>query len=132
MYEKVSALLIAQPAKIRESLLVLLRSIPQIETVHQAADGPSALGMGLEVQPALVLVGYKPPDDEFRAELGQIKDTWPQARCVVFLDDEQDRRCVLEAGADVVLFKGIRAATLLEAIDELLSDDNPSIGTPRG
>jgi DNA-binding NarL/FixJ family response regulator len=120
MHHWASVLIIARSAKIRESLLVLLRSIRLIETFHQAEDGPSALGMALEVQPALVLLDCDLPDDEVRATLGQMKIAWPQARCVVFLDDEEDRRPAEEAGADVVLVKGVRAATVLETIESLL------------
>ena len=130
MESRASVLIISRSAQIRESLLVLLRAIPQIETVHQAEDAPTALAMEPEVQPALVLLDYDLPDDELRTVLGRIKAAWPQARCLVLLDDEQDRRRAEEAGADVVLVKGIRAATILETIEGLLSDDNP--GPPVG
>jgi DNA-binding NarL/FixJ family response regulator len=126
------ALIIASWENMRESLFVLLRSIPQIDTVHQSEDAPTALAMGPGVQPALVLLDYELTDGELQATLGQLKAAWPQARCVVFLEDERDRRRAKDAGGDVILLKGTRAATILETIERLLSEGDPSLGSPRG
>jgi DNA-binding NarL/FixJ family response regulator len=124
MQNRASVLIVAHSAQIRDSLLVLLRAIPQIEAVHQAEDGPSALAMGQEIQPTLVMLDDDLPDDKaLQILLGQMIAMWPQARCLVLLDDEQDRRSAQEAGADVVLVKGVRAATVLEMVEHLLSED---------
>lgn len=132
MRNQALALIIAQSESLRESLLVLLRAIPHIKTVHQAEDGPSALAIESEVQPTLVLLDYDLSDDRLRTTLGQLKATWPQARCIVFLDDERDRRRAKDAGGDVILVKGTRAATIVETIEGLMSEDNPSLGSARG
>jgi DNA-binding NarL/FixJ family response regulator len=124
MESRASALIIAPSARIRDSLLVLLRAIPQIETVYQAEDGPSALAVGLQVQPLLIMVDYDLPENELRTTLRQIKSAWPQAQRLVLLDDEQDHRPAQEAGADHVLVKGVRAATVLETIESLILEDS--------
>jgi DNA-binding NarL/FixJ family response regulator len=120
MQNQKSALIVTRSVKLRESLLVLLRAIPRAGAIHQAEDGPSALGMGLGAQSALVLLDCTLPDEELPVTLGQMKAAWPQARYIVFLDDEDDRQRAEEAGADVVLVKGVRAATVLETIESLL------------
>ncbi|MBN1813888.1 MAG: response regulator transcription factor [Anaerolineae bacterium] len=118
-------LVIARSAQLRESLLVLLRAIPQIEAVYQAEDGPSALVMMPQVQPALVLLDYDLPDDELRTTLSQLRTAWPKAQYVVLFGDEHNRRRAKDAGADSVLLKGIRATTIMRTIEGLLSETPP-------
>jgi DNA-binding NarL/FixJ family response regulator len=125
---RTSALIIAPSAQIRDSLLVLLRAIPQIEAIHQADDAPAALALMREVQPALVLLDYDLFDGALQTTLSQIKADRPQTQFVVLLDDEQDRRRVENAGTDVILIKGIRAATVLETIEGLLSEGRDRVG----
>lgn len=120
MDSQTSALIIARSAQLRESLLVLLRAAPRIEKIYQADDGDSALRMGQQIRPALVLLDHGLAQNEIQGTLGRIKAAWPQARSVVLLDDEQDRRDVEVAGADMVLVKGVLAATILDKIDEAL------------
>ena len=117
---------IAHSAQIRDSLLVLLRASPEIEAVYQAQDGSEALASGPESQPALVLIDYDTTPDELAADLRQLNAAWPQARYLVFLDDEQDLLPVQSAGADVALVKGVRAATVLETVESLLTDERPN------
>jgi DNA-binding NarL/FixJ family response regulator len=126
MQRQKSVLIIASSENLRESLFVLLRSIPQIDTIQRAEDAPSALAMEPEIQPALVFLDYELPGDELRTILAQIHAAWSQARCVVFLGDQEDRCRVQGAGADVVLVKGIRAATVLETIEGMLSEEDHS------
>ena len=120
MNSQVSALIIARSAQLRESLLVLMRALPRIEEIYQADDGDTALIMGQQIRPALVLLDYDLPRNEVQATLERLKAAWPQARSVVLLDDEQDRRSVEAAGADVALVKGMLAAKVLDVIDEAL------------
>ena len=126
MDSRKSALIVAQSAQIRDSLLVLLRATPQIETIHQAEDSHSALALGSDIQPALGVLDYNSTPDQLASDLIKLRVAWPQARYLVLLDDEQDRRRVQSAGADVALVKGIRAATILETIEELLADEEPA------
>ena len=122
-----TVLIIAHSAQIRDSLLVLLRASPRIEAVYQAKDGPSALAMGPEIQPSLVLIDYDTTPDELSLDLRQLNAAWPRARYLVLLDDEQDRLRVQSAGADIALVKGIRAATILETVEENLVAESPDL-----
>jgi DNA-binding NarL/FixJ family response regulator len=127
MENRATALIIAGSAQLRDSLLVLLRALPQIETVCQAEDAPSALAMAPQVQPVLVLLDCDPAEDNLRPALDQIRATWPGARCLILIEDDEDRRCLRGGGADVTLVKGLRAATVLETIEGLLSADDPAL-----
>lgn len=126
MESRTSALIVAQAAQIRDSLLVLLRAIPQIETVSEAEDVASALALGPEIQPDLAVLDYDAAPDKLASDLAELRTAWPEARYLVLLDDEQDRRRMQPAGADVALVKGIRAATILETIEGWLADQKPA------
>jgi DNA-binding NarL/FixJ family response regulator len=124
MESRNSALIIANSAQLRDSLLVLLRAIPQIETVHQADDGSAALAMRPEPRPALVLLDYGLPQNEVHTTVRRIRAEWPGAHSVALIDDEQDRWSAEGTGVDVVVIKGVLAARLIETIEGLLRGGN--------
>ena len=128
MEARSSALIVADSAQLRDSLLILLRSIPGIEARHQASDGPSALAMSPALEPTLVLVDYKVARNGASKTLGQIKAKWPQTQNVALVDDEGQVEQAETAGADVVLMKGVLAARLLETIEGLLVSSVDSKG----
>jgi hypothetical protein len=51
-----SAVIITPSAQTRDSLLVLLRAMPQIETIHQVEKTQVALSLGPQLQPEPVVV----------------------------------------------------------------------------
>jgi DNA-binding NarL/FixJ family response regulator len=97
-------------------LQVLIQARPQIETIHLVEDSTTVLDLSPEILPALILLDDEMPGDELRKVLSQFKATWPRTWCVVFLEAEQDRQQAVDAGADVVLLKGMRADTILDQI----------------
>jgi DNA-binding NarL/FixJ family response regulator len=101
--------------------MVLVRSISQIAAIHHAQDIPSALALAPEIRPTLVLLDPGRDVNELERAVDQLKVTWPQCFVVVLLDREQDRQASRAAGADLILLNGMRAATILEAIETLLS-----------
>jgi ribosomal protein S18 acetylase RimI-like enzyme len=114
------ALIVARSAQFRESLSVLVRSIPHIGRIEQAEDLASPLAEDPEPSPDLVLCDYESVRDEPVGTLHRVKARWPQSRCVVLVEDEDARQKAQAAGADVVLTKGVLAARLLEEIERLL------------
>jgi DNA-binding NarL/FixJ family response regulator len=121
MAGQTAALVIAHSAQFRESLLVLLRAIPQIEQIYQAEDVPSALTLHIAFAPLLVLCDYDLAQGKVNRMLRRVKAMWPEARCVALVEDEQEREDAEDAGVDVALIKGVLAAKLLETIETLLS-----------
>jgi len=120
-----TALIIARSDPMRDSLLVLLRASSQIEQSYEAEDVRAAVAMAPEVQPALVLLDCDLAGAEAHESLGLIRARWPAARTVVLVDDEDERARAQQCGADLVLLKGVRADTILEAIEGLLLEDTP-------
>jgi DNA-binding NarL/FixJ family response regulator len=116
-------LIISRSAQFRESLQVLVQASPQVGLVRVAEDGPTARGMAGAIEPALILLDWDLTNGAMRMMLDPLRARWPGSRYVVFVESERDRRLAKEAGADVVLVKGVLAATILERIDGLLSNE---------
>jgi DNA-binding NarL/FixJ family response regulator len=116
-----SALIVAQSPQFRESLAVLMRAVPQIGRIRQAADAASALSENGETPPDLILCDFGAARDATVETLRRIRAQWPHARCVVLVQDRAALQRAQDLGADVVLTKGVLAARLLEAVEQLLS-----------
>jgi DNA-binding NarL/FixJ family response regulator len=121
MERQVSALIIASPRQLRDSLQVLLAAIPGIDHVSQIDDVPSALVMKVNHNPALVLLDSDLSNDELLAELRRIKAEWPQTQCIVLVDEEQNHKAAKTAGADVILMKGVLASKFYATVEDLLA-----------
>jgi ribosomal protein S18 acetylase RimI-like enzyme len=115
-----SALIVASSAQFRESLVVLTRAISQVGPIQQADSISLALSEHVGPAPDLVLCGFEAVQNETVETLYRVKARWPNARCVVLVDDEAARQAAEAAGADVVLTKGVLAARLLDTVERLL------------
>ena len=116
-----TVLVAARPGRMRDSLKLLLKTIPGIEIVGQADNTSLALRMIAERRPALVLVDTNLPDDGVLTVLRQIKARESQTRCLVLADNGQKQADVAAAGADAVLRKGFPAEELFDTVERLLS-----------
>jgi DNA-binding NarL/FixJ family response regulator len=121
MKVKTSALIVAQPGPLRDSLRTFLMSLPQVKMVRLVEDIPSALQVVTEHNPDLVLVDANLPDNGVLHIPGKLKAMQAQSRCLILVDTTQQQRKAIAAGADTVLVKGVPAAKLFETIEELLS-----------
>jgi DNA-binding NarL/FixJ family response regulator len=118
---RVSALIVARPGRMREGLRALLRTIPKIEIIGQVDQSSAALEMVTQEQSALVLLDSSLPFEEMWTVLKQIKVERPQTQCIIVTDNVQQQKLVQAAGADGVLLKGFAAETLFTTIDEVLA-----------
>jgi ribosomal protein S18 acetylase RimI-like enzyme len=116
-----SALIVAPSDPLRESLAVLARAIPQIGRIEQATDLDSVLSKHTGAPPDLILCDFESVQDQTITTFQRVKLQWPRVRCVLLVEDETAYRRARAIGADVVLTKGVRAARLLETIEELLA-----------
>ena len=97
--EGTSALIIAGSAQLRDSLPILLKAIPHMEIIHQAADGPAALSIAMDSPPTLVLLDYDLAQDDAGPTLRRIKQRWPYSQVVALVDNDGERRSADDAGA---------------------------------
>jgi DNA-binding NarL/FixJ family response regulator len=116
-----SALIIAKPGRIRDSLRALLRAIPQIGEICQVDDGSTALNIVAKYHPALALLGADLSENELQTLLNQIKKKYPQIWCIVLVETIHQQGLAETAGADTVLFAGFPAAKFFATIEKLLS-----------
>ena len=115
------ALLVVKPGPLREALRTLMTSIPGVKVAGEVGDTSSALKMIGQCQPDLVLVDADMPGEEAWRTLKQMKERWPQVRCVVLTDHGCQQQKAKAAHADAVLQKGMPPTLLVQAIETLLS-----------
>jgi DNA-binding NarL/FixJ family response regulator len=116
----VPVLIVANPGRIRDGLKAMLRAIPRIEIVLQANDGPAALKIIAECQPALVLLDSKLANNDIQSVSRQIKAKSPQTRCIVLIDNARQQWMAKVADADSALTIGCPAGEFFTAIEGLL------------
>jgi DNA-binding NarL/FixJ family response regulator len=128
-----SVLIAARPCRMRDSLRLLLKTMPGIEIVGHADDSASALRMVAEHHPALVLLDTNLPGEGVATVLQQIKASGSPSRCLVLAGSSRQQRKAREAGADAALLGGFSATELFEAIEGLLdtNDHPPDAGVGR-
>jgi DNA-binding NarL/FixJ family response regulator len=118
------ALLVVKPGPLREALRTLMTSIPGVEVAGEVGDTPFVLGMISEHQPDLVLVDADLPHGEAWGMLKQVKEKWPQVRCIALTDHSCQYQETEAIHADAVLQKGVPPTLLVQAVETLLSSRN--------
>ena len=117
-----SALIIAPPGRLRDSLRVLLRASGRIARVEEADDARLGLQSIAERPPGLVVLDAGLCEEDALAVLGQIKTQWPQAPCLVLVNNLDKEPMARAAGADSVLQAGFATETFFSAIQRILLD----------
>ncbi len=115
------ALVIAQPGPLRNSLLTLLTTLPEIEIVAEAKNFTSLQHAGQELQPDLILIEAGPTLNGLPEALHQFKQRWAHTRTIVLVETREQEETAVTAGADVVLLKGFRATRLIKQIQSLIA-----------
>jgi DNA-binding NarL/FixJ family response regulator len=113
-------LIVGKPGPLRNSLHALMTTMPLTEVVAEASDSSALLRMGDSIQPDILLIDASLSEDIWPA-LEQIRKEWSRTRTIVLVEDSVQLRRATDAGADVALPKGFRAAKLAAIVEELLS-----------
>jgi DNA-binding NarL/FixJ family response regulator len=117
---RATVLVAARPDRMRDSLELLLRTIPGMEIVGQTDNGPSALRIVAEERPSLAVVDTNLSDGSALTLLRPIKAREPRTRRLVLVDNGQKQKDAATAGAGAVLRKGFPAEELFDAVERLL------------
>jgi DNA-binding NarL/FixJ family response regulator len=120
MAQPVAVLIIAQPGQLRDGLQTLLKALPQVEQVLHADDSIALPAAQVRVDPALVVLDGGCCCNGDLDGLQYVKARWPQARCIVMVEDECNAQAMQATDADVVLVKGVLATRLLAIVEDLL------------
>ena len=103
---------------VRQGLVALLGTVPDIKVVAEAADGQQATELFREHQPDVTLLDLRLPVLGGVEVITRIRQQSPAARVIVLttFDGDEDIYRALQAGARGYLLKGMRTDELLDAI----------------
>lgn len=112
-------LIIAPPSDLQIGLQALLTTRLQVD-VLVTAEGSSALIVIERHNPTLVIIDHDLPRKVAPMIIQNIKTSWPDVRCIILVNNEEDRQEVLDSGADLILVKGLPGVLLVAKIEKLL------------
>ncbi len=103
---------------VRQGLVALLGTDPDIEVIGEAADGSEATEVVLSLRPSVVVMDLQMPVVDGVAATQAIKQVWPEAAIVVLTTYDSDEAIVraLEAGASGFVLKDTPPDDLIQAI----------------
>jgi DNA-binding NarL/FixJ family response regulator len=103
---------------VRQGLMALLRSAPDIEIAGSAANGMEAVSAYRTLQPDVTLMDLQMPGMGGVDAIEHIRGEFPAARVIVLttFDGDEDIYRAMQAGAKAYLLKGMEVDDLLAAI----------------
>jgi two-component system NarL family response regulator len=111
-------MLVEDHAVVRQGLVALLSSVPDIEIVGSAVDGVEAVEIFSKCNPDVTLMDLQLPRMGGVEAITAIRATYPTARFIVLttFDGDEDIYRAMQAGARAYLLKGMDIEELLTAI----------------
>ena len=117
----VTVLLVEDEPEIRRQQERLLRRAAGIELLDTAATGLEAVEKACALIPKVVLLDLGLPDIDGIEVTARIKERVPQVEILIFtiFDEEERVMAAIGAGASGYILKGISAARMVEAVQEV-------------
>lgn len=118
MSEPIQLMVVDDHHVVRQGLVALLRTVPDMRVVAEAADGEQALEAFRKHQPDVVLMDLRMQGMNGVEAITRIRSEFNNARIVVLttFDGDEDIYRALQAGARGYLLKGMDSDELLDAI----------------
>jgi DNA-binding NarL/FixJ family response regulator len=103
---------------VRQGLVALLSTVPDMEVVAEASDGAVGVDLFREHKPDVTLMDLRLPSLGGAEAVAKIRQDFPNARIIVLttFDGDEDIYRALQAGARGYLLKGMFGDELLDAI----------------
>ena len=122
----IRVLLVDDQHLVREGFARLLRDVPDIQVVGEAADGTSAVAQSLSARPDLILMDVRMPGMDGVDATAHIVHDRPDARVLILTTFDLDEAVhrALEAGASGFLLKDTPYDQLLHAIRVVAAGDS--------
>ncbi len=116
--ERIRLMLVEDHAVVRQGLIALLSSVPDIEIVGFAKDGAEALQLYPKLNPDVTLMDLQLPKMGGVEVITRVRATIPNAKFIVLttFDGDEDIYRAMQAGARAYLLKGMDIDELLAAI----------------
>lgn len=118
MTEEISILVVDDHHVVRQGLVALLKTVPDMHVVAEAADGGEAVELYRQHKPAVTLMDLRLPTVGGVQAIQRIRAEFPAARVIVLTtyDGDEDIYRALQAGAKAYLLKGMSIDELISAI----------------
>jgi DNA-binding NarL/FixJ family response regulator len=103
---------------VRQGLVALLHTVPDMDVVAEASDGQIGVDLFRKHRPDVTLMDLRLPDLGGAEAVAKIRAEFPGARIIVLttFDGDEDIYRALQAGARGYLLKGMFGEELLDAI----------------
>jgi DNA-binding NarL/FixJ family response regulator len=116
--ERIRIMIVEDHNIVRQGIIALLRTYPEVEVVGEASDGLEAVERYRTLQPDIALMDLQLPRLSGADAISRIRTEFPAARFIVLttFDGDEDIFRALQAGAKAYLLKGMTGEELLAAI----------------
>ena len=118
MAELIQIMVVDDHHIVRQGLVALIATLPDMKVIAQAADGVQAVELFRTHRPDVTLMDLRLPNKNGVEAIHEIRQEFPGARIIVLttFDGDEDIYRALQAGAKGYLLKGMNADELMEAI----------------
>ncbi|WP_158748555.1 response regulator transcription factor [Acidobacterium sp. S8] len=118
MSESIQIMVVDDHHIVRQGLVALIATMPDMKVVAEAADGMQAIELHRRYRPDITLMDLRLPHKNGVEAIAQIRTEFPTARIIVLttFDGDEDIYRALQAGAKGYLLKGMTADELTQAI----------------
>lgn len=118
MAELIQIMVVDDHHIVRQGLVALIATLPDMKVVAEAADGVQAVELHRKHRPDITLMDLRLPNKNGVDAITEIRHEFPAARIIVLttFDGDEDIYRALQAGAKGYLLKGMNADELTEAI----------------
>lgn len=116
--QRIRVFVVEDHAVVRQGLIALLSSSPEIEVVGSAGNGQEAVDRYTALMPDVTLMDLQMPVMPGVEAIQKIRQSTPTARFIVLttFDGDEDIYRAMQAGAKAYLLKGMDMDELVEAI----------------
>jgi DNA-binding NarL/FixJ family response regulator len=118
MAELIQIMVVDDHHIVRQGLVALISTLPDMKVIAEAADGVQAVELHRKHRPDITLMDLRLPNKNGVDAITEIRREFPGARIIVLttFDGDEDIYRALQAGAKGYLLKGMNADELTEAI----------------
>ena len=118
MSEAIKLMVVEDHHIVRQGLIALLNTMPDMEVVAEASDGNTGVELFRKHRPDVTLMDLRLPGLGGAEAVAKIRTEYPAARIIVLttFDGDEDIYRALQAGARGYLLKGMFGEELLDAI----------------
>lgn len=118
MTEQIRIMVVEDHHIVRQGLVALLNTVPDMTVVAEASDGKNALDLFRQHQPDVTLMDLRLPNMGGVEAVTEIRKQFSNARIIVLttFDGDEDIYRALQAGARGYLLKGMFGDELMDAI----------------